>query len=204
MRALARLRIDQLVTRHVGPIDLSIAAAECACIRGASGSGKTLLLRAIADLDPHHGEVYLDQASCSSLHAPVWRRSVALVMAESQWWSERVGDHFAHGVKDDWLEQLALPAAAMTWEVARCSTGERQRLGLLRTLMQAPAVLLLDEPTGNLDQESALRVEALLADYRRQRPAALLWVSHDAGQIERVAQRRYLLDEGRLSEEAPR
>ncbi len=204
MCALARLRIDQLVTRHVGPIDLSIAAAECVCIRGASGSGKTLLLRAIADLDPHHGEVYLDRASCSSLPAPDWRRSVALVMAESQWWSERVGDHFEHGADGGWLEQLALPAAAMTWEVARCSTGERQRLGLLRTLMQAPVVLLLDEPTGNLDQESALRVETLLADYRRQRPAALLWVSHDAGQIGRVAQRCYFLDAGRLSEEAPR
>jgi putative ABC transport system ATP-binding protein len=125
---------------------------------------------------------------------------VALLVAESQWWSERVGDHFEHGVDAAWMERLGLPAAAMDWEVARCSTGERQRLALLRTLMQAPAALLLDEPTGNLDQDSTRRVEALLDDYRQQRQAALLWVSHDAGQIERVAQRSYLLDKGRLQE----
>jgi hypothetical protein len=83
----------------------------------------------------------------------------------------------------------ACRTAAMSWEVARCSTGERQRLALLRTLMQAPAALLLDEPTGNLDQESTQRVEGLLTGYQRQRQAALLWVSHDPGQIERVAQR---------------
>ncbi|HRE85954.1 MAG: putative ABC transporter ATP-binding protein YbbL [Candidatus Accumulibacter phosphatis] len=194
------LRIQQLVTRHVGPIELAIGAGECVCIEGASGSGKTLLLRAIADLDPHRGEVQLDDASCASLPAPAWRRSVALLVAESQWWSDRVRDHFEHAVDAAWMERLGLPAAAMDWEVARCSTGERQRLALLRTLMQAPAALLLDEPTGNLDQDSTRRVEALLDDYRQQRQAALLWVSHDAGQIERVAQRNYLLDKGRLHE----
>jgi putative ABC transport system ATP-binding protein len=141
---------------------------------GASGSGKTLLLRAIADLDPHHGEVSLDRASCSSLPAPDWRRSVALVMAESQWWSERVGDHFEHGVDGGWLEQLALPAAAMTWEVARCSTGERQRLGLLRTLMHEPAALScwMNRPAIST-RRAHCRVETLLDEYRRQRQAAL-------------------------------
>jgi putative ABC transport system ATP-binding protein len=103
-----------------------------------------------------------------------------------------------------WLAQLGLPDSAMSWEIARCSTGERQRLALLRTLMQAPAALLLDEPTGNLDHESTQRVEGLLTGYQRQRQAALLWVSHDAGQIERVAQRRFILDDGRLAEKLPR
>lgn len=195
---MASLRLHQFVVRDVGPLVLSVAAAECVCLAGASGSGKTLLLRAIADLDPHSGEAYCDEAACSATPAPAWRRSVALVPAESQWWSQLVGDHFEHGVADDWLARLDLPAAAMTWQVARCSTGERQRLVLLRTLMQAPAVLLLDEPTGSLDQENTLRVESLLADYRLQRQAALLWVSHDVGQIERVAQRRFTLDNGQL------
>ena len=85
--------------------------------------------------------------------------------------------------------------------MARCSTGERQRLALLRTLMRQPAALLLDEPTGNLDEDSTARVEALLDDYRRAHDAALLWVSHDPRQAARVAQRRFVLVDGRLVEE---
>ncbi|EXI66074.1 MAG: putative ABC transporter ATP-binding protein YbbL [Candidatus Accumulibacter adjunctus] len=197
---MASLHLQQFATHHVGPLGLSVAAAECVCVEGASGSGKTLLLRAIADLDPHRGEARCDDAVCSAMPAPAWRRAVALVAAESQWWSELVGDHFADGVDADWLARLDLPAAAMSWQVARCSTGERQRLALLRTLMQAPAVLLLDEPTGNLDEQNTRRVESLLADYRLQRQAALLWVSHDKGQIGRVAQRHFVLDQGQLHE----
>ncbi|WP_313951453.1 ATP-binding cassette domain-containing protein [Accumulibacter sp.] len=197
---MASLRLHQLRTRHVGPIELSVGAGECVCILGASGSGKTLLLRAIADLDSHLGEAYLDTDACATLPAPGWRRSVALVVAESQWWSEHVRDHFDQGVNAAWLEQLGLPDAAIDWEVSRCSTGERQRLALLRTLMQGPAALLLDEPTGNLDQESTRRVEALLDDYRRQRQAALLWISHDADQADRVAQRSFVLRNGTLEQ----
>lgn len=195
---MASLRVHQLLTRNVGPIELSVGAGECVCIQGASGSGKTLLLRAIADLDPHRGETYLDAEACSSVSAPAWRRSVTLVVAESQWWSEQVRDHFDQGINEAWLDQLGLPRAAIDWEVSRCSTGERQRLALLRTLMQSPAALLLDEPTGNLDQESTRRVEALLDDYRRQRQAALLWISHDADQARRVAQRSFVLRNGVL------
>lgn len=197
---LSSLKIANLVTRHVGPLRLTIAAGECVCLQGASGSGKTLLLRALADLDPHQGEIYLDDVACASLPASEWRRSVALVMAESHWWGERIGDHFEQGINPDWLKQLGLPVEAMDWEVARCSTGERQRLALLRSLMQMPGVILLDEPTGNLDEESTRQVEALLDEYRQTQQAALLWVSHDARQIERIAQRSLLLSDGRFEE----
>jgi ABC-type iron transport system FetAB ATPase subunit len=201
---LPELRIHQLVTRHVGPIDLAIGAGECVCIRGPSGSGKSLLLRALADIDPHRGEIYLDDASCSGMPAPQWRSQVALVMAESQWWAACVGEHFDSAGHEDWLRQLGLPAEAMDWEIARCSTGEKQRLALLRTLVQEPAVLLLDEPTGNLDQDSTRRVEDLLEAYRRERQAAVLWVSHDERQVERVAQRSFEMREGKLVDEAVR
>ena len=195
------LVLHQLRTRHVGPIDLTVGAGECVCIRGASGSGKSLLLRAIADLDPHQGEARLDTRACAAMPAPQWRCQVALVMAEGQWWAETVRAHFADGCDPAWLDRLGLPAAALDWQVARCSTGERQRLALLRTLMRQPAALLLDEPTGNLDEDSTARVEALLDDYRREHDAALLWVSHDPRQAARGAQRRFVLEDGRLVEE---
>lgn len=195
------LALHQLRTRHIGPVDLDVAAGECVCIRGASGSGKSLLLRAIADLDPHAGEALLDGRACSSMPGPAWRRRVALVMAEGQWWADTVGEHFPAGCMPAWLDRVGLPAGALDWQVARCSTGERQRLALLRTLMQGPAVLLLDEPTGNLDEDSTARVEAVLDDYRREHAAALLWVSHDPRQAARVARRRFLLEDGKLVEE---
>ncbi|CAL93933.1 ATP-binding cassette domain-containing protein [Azoarcus olearius] len=196
------LRLDQLASRHVGPVSLEIAAGECVCLRGASGSGKSVLLRAIADLDPHGGEAFLDDHACSAMPAPQWRRQVALVMAESQWWAAQVGEHFAHGLRPEWLERLGLAADAAQWEVARCSTGERQRLALLRTLMLQPAVLLLDEPTGNLDADSTRRVEALLRDYQADSGCAVLWVSHDEAQAARVAHRQFVLDGGQLREQA--
>lgn len=193
-------RLEQLVARHVGPLSLSIAAGECVCVLGASGSGKSLLLRAIADLDPHGGDIFLDGRACSATPASEWRGAVMLVMAESQWWFDTVGDHFIDGADAAWLERLGLTEAAMNWSVARCSTGERQRLALLRALMRRPAVLLLDEPTGNLDDESSRCVENLLADYRRTRQAAVLWVSHDERQAARVAARRFVLEDGNLTE----
>lgn len=158
-----------------------------------------MLLRAIADLDPHGGEIYLDDVACSAQSAARWRASVILVMAESQWWTERVGGHFPNGVDPVWLDRMGLPKEALDWTVARCSTGERQRLALLRALMCQPAALLLDEPTGNLDEHSAQRVEELLNDYRQHRPAALLWISHDERQAARVADRRFLLSDGQLT-----
>ncbi len=193
------LRLAQLVTRHVGPLSLNVELGECVCIQGASGSGKTLLLRAIADLDPHQGEIYLDERACSAQTAARWRAAVTLLMAESHWWAERIGDHFPIDIEADWLTRLALPPEALDWSVARCSTGERQRLALLRALMSRPTVLLLDEPTGNLDEQSTRLVEELLDDYRQSRPAALLWISHDDRQAARVAERCYRLHEGQLT-----
>lgn len=154
----------------------------------------------MADLDPHDGTLFVDGTACADHPAAAWRSRVSLVMAESQWWFDTIGEHFAPGLDETWLEQLGLPPAAMNWNVARCSTGERQRLALLRSLQGKPAVLLLDEPTGNLDQESTARVEALLNDYRVRENAALIWVSHDERQIARVAQAAFVLRDGQLHE----
>jgi ABC-type iron transport system FetAB ATPase subunit len=82
--------------------------------------------------------------------------------------------------------------------VAQLSSGEKQRLALLRLMVNRPRVLLLDEPTANLDPENVTRVEKLVAAYLRREGAAVLWVSHDPEQTRRVAQRRLRLQAGRL------
>ncbi len=155
------------------------------------------MLRAIADLDPHRGTVWLDERPCESFPAPEWRRRVGLLPAESRWWYERVGEHMGK-LETEWLERLGFTIDVLDWEVRRCSSGERQRLALLRLLANRPDALLLDEPTASLDPHNTRRVEVLLQDYRHRHQTPVLWVSHDPRQIRRVAHRHYRLQNGRL------
>lgn len=180
-------------------MSLEIAPAECVTLAGPSGSGKTLLLRAIADLDCHEGQVLLNGVACSDMRAHEWRMQVGLLPAESHWWGERIGDHF-HTSDQALLAQLGFTDEVMSWEVTRCSTGERQRLALARLLQNRPKVLLLDEPTASLDAENVTRVEVLVERLRREQGVAVLWVSHDPAQAQRVATRRLRIEGGQLQE----
>ena len=186
------LQIINVRPQGRGPYSLRIAPGECVSLRGASGSGKSLLLRAIADLDPHDGQMMLDNIASTQIDAPQWRKQVSLLPVESQWWFDEVGAHFPDN-ECPWLEPLGFTAETMGWQVSRLSSGEKQRLALARTLMNQPRVLLLDEPSASLDPKSTAAVEQLVASYRRDTNAAVLWVSHDAQQAIRVGDRHLQL-----------
>ncbi len=185
--SLHRFRIGPL-----DPFDLDIAAGECITLSGPSGCGKSQLLRAIADLDPHEGEARLDGQDQNSLPAPQWRRQVGLLPAESHWWADKVSDHFEN-CDTALLEALGLAPPCMAWAVGRLSSGERQRLALVRLLSGLPGVLLLDEPTANLDAHSAHCVEQLIGDYRQRHLTAVIWVSHNPAQQQRVGSRHFCI-----------
>lgn len=158
------LTARNLTVTGVAPCDIHLGTGECVALSGASGSGKTLVWRALADLDPHDGDVTLDGASRSSIPAPAWRRQVAYLAAEPGWWEDRIAPHFPDDdTVSPWLDALGLSSVLLAQTVATASTGERQRLALIRTLLLKPKVLLLDEPTSGLDEEAAGRVEAVLA-----------------------------------------
>jgi ABC-type iron transport system FetAB ATPase subunit len=195
---MAQLKIESLRFHKRGPFDLLVDGGECVCLSGPSGAGKTLLLRSIVDLDPHEGRVFLDDLDSSSIDAPSWRKTVGLLPAESQWWCDTVGPHFSE-VDRDRLETLGFSEDVMSWTVSRLSTGERQRLALIRLLINRPRALLLDEPTASLDPSNVGQVETLLEDYRKQMNAPVLWVSHDPAQAERVGDRRVEISEGNLT-----
>ncbi len=197
---MSRLRVEGLRSHGLGPIDLTLEAGECVAVSGPSGAGKTLLLRAIADLDPHEGQVFLDDRNARQFRAQDWRRQVGYLPAESHWWDDTVGPHLAR-VDESALESLGFGRDVLSWQVARLSTGERQRLALLRLLANRPRVLLLDEPTAALDPVSVLRVEGLLAQVRQWHEASVIWVSHDPEQIRRVAGRHYRIERGMLTEQ---
>lgn len=194
---MGALEIQGLTRSLVGPVDLTVPAGACVAIFGPSGAGKTLLLRAIADLDPHGGQVALDGEPCEKVPAPTWRRRVGFLPTESAWWEETVGEHFPPA-GSEWFGPLGFEPDVAGWSVHRLSTGERQRLALARLLANEPEALLLDEPTASLNPENVQRVERLIEDYRVRRGVAVLWVSHDPEQMKRVADRRYAMAEGRL------
>jgi ABC-type iron transport system FetAB ATPase subunit len=191
------LRVEGVSSHSMSIPLLEVAAGECVCLSGPSGAGKSLLLRAIADLDAHEGKVWLGEREAREFAPREWRRQVGLLPAESQWWYERVGAHFTAVDEAQW-QALGFGRETLDWQVARCSTGERQRLALLRLLANKPRVLLLDEPTAALDPASVQRVEAMIAAYREEQQAAVLWVSHDPAQMQRVATRQIRIVAGRL------
>jgi ABC-type iron transport system FetAB ATPase subunit len=192
-----RLRVDNLIIHDVGPVGLDIEKGECVGLSGRSGSGKSLFLRAIADLEPHGGTVCLDGTEQALIPAPAWRRQVALLPSESRWWSDVVGDHFAASDASA-LNRLGFDADILTWPVSRLSSGERQRLALLRLLENQPHLLLLDEPTANLDEENSAKVEELIRSYREETGVAVVWVGHQRAQLYRVASRFFTMESGRI------
>lgn len=202
---MAGLRLDGLSTMLLREVDLTLAAGERIFLSGASGSGKSLLLRAVADLDPHRGEVWLDDLPRSRLTPPEWRRRVGLLPAESHWWAETVGEHWRAPAAGSPIEALLVALGfdvdVSGWAITRLSTGERQRLALARLLLNQPQALLLDEATANLDSVNRERVETVLEDYRATHATAMLWVSHDPEQRVRLGGRRLVIRENRLEPE---
>jgi lipoprotein-releasing system ATP-binding protein len=187
--------------------DLSVSAGEFVAVVGASGCGKSTLLHLLGGLDrPDAGTVRLEGVVLGSLSsdalAEVRNRRVGFVFQfhhllrdftalENVMMPLLVGgtapataSHRANEV----LEEVGLAARA-TSRVTVLSGGEQQRVALARAIVTDPAILLADEPTGNLDPSTGARVHELLAGLARRRGTAVIAVTHNpvlAGQADRV------------------
>lgn len=192
------LELKQLSSPRLSPVDLCCEPGDCHAVMGPSGSGKSVLLRLIADLDPGHGTAALRGVERSRMSGAQWRRQVVYCQAEAGWWHEQVAPHFPDSkAAIPIMERLGLSAEKLDAMVHELSTGERQRLGLIRALLLRPPVLLLDEPTAALDAQATLRVEQEIQACLRA-GAAVLWVTHSAEQARRMATHTWRMQQGQL------
>ena len=194
--------------RAVDGVDLEVAAGEVVALLGASGSGKSSLLRAVAGLeDVAAGEVAW--GGPSMVRVPVHKRGFGLMFQDGQLFEHRdVGSNIAYGLTGlsraqrservrEMLELVGLPGFERR-RVTTLSGGQAQRVALARALAPAPRLLLLDEPLSALDR--ALR-EQLATDVRtilRQGGTTALYVTHDQDEAMTVADRVGVMEAGRL------
>ena len=183
-------------------LDLELRPGDRLAVEGASGAGKTVLLRALAGLDAlDEGDLLGGLQPVTDL--PRHRAAVALVAQRAALFEGTVRDNlqvpFAYAVRDASYDEdaarallatLGREATLLDQDAHELSGGEAQTVGLLRTLLAGPHVLLLDEPTAGLDPERTDAVERAVAAFLAADPdRAAVWTSHDADQLARVTDR---------------
>jgi tungstate transport system ATP-binding protein len=195
---------------------LTVARGETLALVGPSGAGKSTLLRLLGLLEaPSVGMVTLAggagavDISTASLED---RRRLAMVFQRPALLDRSVWDNVAYGLRvrgicecgavDDLLARLALTPLARS-RALTLSGGEMQRLALARALVTQPEVLLLDEPSANLDPYNVRLIEHILQDERARRPLTVVMVTHNLFQAQRLAQRVGVLLDGSLIECGP-
>ena len=194
-------------------VDFAVAPGETVAIVGASGSGKSTLLSLLAGLDtPSDGDVLLDGAALSSLdedgRAAVRAAKVGFVFQNFQLLPsltalenvmlplELRGDRDVEAPARTILGTVGL-GERLGHYPRQLSGGEQQRVALARAFATRPALLLADEPTGNLDTHTGETVIDLLFELNARHGTTLVLVTHDAALARRCA-RRLRLDAGRL------
>ena len=197
-------------------VDLEIRRGEFVAVLGPSGSGKSTLLALMAGLDrPSSGTVTLDGERIDNLSesrlALVRRHKVGFVFQSFQLLGnltarenillplELLGDGNAGQRADELLEAVALTERGHHYP-SQLSGGEQQRIALARAFATRPALLLADEPTGNLDGATGRRILDLLVELRADQGSTLVLVTHDPAVAE-LADRRIHLVDGRIARE---
>jgi len=206
-------------------LDLQLPSEGITAIFGPSGSGKTTLLRAVAGLEKNeHGRIQIGthiwQDTSLGICLPTWQRPLGYVFQESSLLPHlSVVDNLNFGLKRALKSagvalsdaQIALQASVELLGIGsllqrmpqELSGGERQRVAIARAIAMQPQLLLMDEPLASLDAARRQEIFPWLAKLRDELKIPMLYVTHSAEEVTRLADRLVVLDQGQVKAQGP-
>jgi putative ABC transport system ATP-binding protein len=197
--------IKSLVLPNKLTLNFSLEEGEDILIRGRNGLGKSLFLKSLAQLVPVTYETFLYRGEeIDKLKLETYRSKVLFVGQVMPKSLSTVEDYLKLpsklSVYKNHTSEIDVKSYADRWELSgkdlnHLSAGQRQLLSLLRAVSLRPEVLLLDEPTANLDQERTLEAEELILDWKKRSQGSLIIVGHFNEQAKRLNSREVSLEE---------
>jgi ABC-2 type transport system ATP-binding protein len=209
VRALTKIYGTVTAVDH---ISFTLKQATTVALLGGNGAGKTTTIAMLLGLIvPTSGDVRVFGADMSRERGLVAHRlnfqspyvdlpsrltvSQNLAVYARLYGIANARERIAHVARDLQIEPL------LDRDTGKLSAGQKTRVGLAKAFLNAPELLLLDEPTASLDPDTADWIRRKLRDYARDRGATLLLASHNMAEVERLADRIILLDQGRIIED---
>lgn len=195
-------KIQEVHSLHMKfpPVTLEVNPGEIIGITGGSGSGKTVFLKALSDMIEHEGKVFLDGIEQAKFSPSNWRKKVTLLPAEVFFFEKMVLDELKKTDDKSFLDMGFKPETIHLKKTSSLSSGEKQRVGFLRVLENKPEVMLLDEPSANLDEKNKASMESIAKKYILENKACIIWVSHDLNQLKRVSSKIYKIENNEFME----
>ncbi|MGM9927932.1 MAG: cell division ATP-binding protein FtsE [Bacillus sp. (in: firmicutes)] len=197
-------------------LNLTLSTGEFAFLQGRSGCGKSTLLKLLyKEVADYEGSIFIDDESIEQLPKYELRRKMGIIFQSFQLLERKTVMEnvlLAGEVLGKDVRKLQVEATRLLNRVGlddkynhyphQLSGGEQQRVAIVRALLNRPRLLLADEPTGNLDTQTALDILRLLKELHEEEQMAMLIVTHSEQLMEAFPSKTFVMEEGKVYESA--